>query len=220
VNSQLEYYDISPEISSDTAVFPGDRAFSRKVSMDFGKGHNLVLSEIHSTVHIGAHVDAPIHYHSKGVAIHQRPLDYYLGSCQVISLKLSRGERIQPKHLKNVAVTARRVLFKTGSFPDPKSWNGDFNSLSPELVNYLAEKNVVLIGIDTPSIDPAEDKALESHQAIFKNDLAILEGIVLDEVPEGHYTLIALPLKLKDADASPVRAVLLKDQLFKKGSHE
>jgi arylformamidase len=69
---------------------------------------------------------------------------------------------------------------------------------------------VKLVGIDTPSIDLAEDKVLESHQAVFSHDMAILEGIVLGHVSEGIYQLIALPLKIEGADATPVRAILLK----------
>jgi arylformamidase len=74
----------------------------------------------------------------------------------------------------------------------------------------LSSKNVILVGIDTPSIDPSEDQVLESHHAVYENNMAILEGIVLDDVNEGIYQLIALPLKIAGADASPVRAVLLK----------
>ena len=75
----------------------------------------------------------------------------------------------------------------------------------------LASQGVVLVGIDTPSIDLSQDKLLESHQAVARNDMAILEGIVLDGVAPGNYTLIALPLKIEGADASPVRAVLLDE---------
>ncbi|MGZ3689604.1 MAG: cyclase family protein, partial [Bdellovibrionota bacterium] len=82
--------------------------------------------------------------------------------------------------------------------------------LSAELIDALAAKGVILVGIDTPSVDPAEDQALETHQAIARHNLANLEGIVLDQVPEGIYELTALPLKLQGADASPVRAVLWK----------
>jgi arylformamidase len=102
------------------------------------------------------------------------------------------------------------VLFKTRSFPNPDRWTSDFASLSPELIEKLAGQGVRLVGIDTPSIDPAEDKALESHQAVLRNDMAILEGIVLDDVAEGEYQLVALPLRIAGADASPVRAVLLR----------
>jgi arylformamidase len=205
----VKVFDISPEVSEGIAVFPGDTPYRRKVALDFSKGDNLVLSAIETTVHAGAHTDAPNHYHERGTGIETRDLSFYMGECQVVSVKIPRGERIQPKDLVDVKIKARRVLFKTGSFPDPNQWSGDFNSLSPQLIELLAGKGVVLVGIDTPSIDPEQDKALESHQAIYKKDLAILEGLVLDQVPDGLYTLIALPLKLKGADASPVRAVLV-----------
>ncbi len=202
-------WDISPPISPLTAVYPGDVPYSRAVSLEFPKDH-LTLSAITTTLHIGAHTDAPIHYHAQGQSIDQRPLERYIGECQVIAVKIPKGERIRPADLRT-KILAPRVLFKTGSFPDPNRWNADFNSLSPELVDFLAAEKVVLVGIDTPSVDPADSKKLESHQAIYQKDMAILEGIVLEVVPEGLYTLVALPLPLKDADASPVRAVLLQN---------
>jgi arylformamidase len=202
-------YDISPEITEKLAVFPGDTPFERRISVNFDGGANYLASSIHGTVHLGAHVDAPNHYDRKGLGIEGRSLDYYLGDCQVISVQLARGARILPQDLKGVAVRAKRVLFKTGSFPDPDRWNGDFNSLSPELVRMLSAQGVILAGIDTPSVDPADDKQLETHAAIRERDMAVLEGIVLDRVPDGVYTLIALPLRIRGADASPVRAVLL-----------
>lgn len=207
----LDVYDISPEISSRTAVFPGDRALERYVTLDFTRGDNLTLSHITSTVHIGAHTDAPNHYHRDGAGIESRALEYYLGPCQVVTVKLPRRKRIVPADIAAVEITAKRVLFKTQSFPDPTRWNEDFNSLSAALVDALASKGVILAGIDTPSIDPANDEVLEAHQAVFKNNMAILEGIVLDQVPDGRYNLAALPLKIKNADASPVRAVLWRN---------
>lgn len=108
-------------------------------------------------------------------------------------------------------ITAPRVLFKTGSYPDPTHFNTDFCSLSPELIEELALNGVCLVGIDTPSIDPAESKDLPSHAMVAAHDLAILEGVVLDHVADGVYTLVALPLRIEGADASPVRAVLLDE---------
>lgn len=203
------YYDISPEITEKLAVFPGDVPFERKVSIGFDGGANYLASAIHGTVHLGAHVDAPSHYDRKGAGIESRGLDYYLGDCQVISVRINRGARIQPSDIEGIPIRAKRVLFHTGSFPDPNRWSGDFNSLSPELVRWLADRGVILAGIDTPSIDPAEDKLLESHQIFAERDMAVLEGIVLDRVPDGIYTLIALPLRIRGADASPVRAILV-----------
>ena len=206
----LVYFDISPEVSEKTAVFPGDSPYRRTVARDFAQGDNLALSSLQTTVHIGAHADAPSHYHPKGKDISQRPLDYYLGPCQIIAVRLPRGRRIMPGDIDLGKIAAARVLFNTGSFPDPERWNNDFNALSPELIEALAKRKVVLVGIDTPSIDPEDSKALESHQSVHRHDMAVLEGLTLEGVPDGVYNLVALPLRLKDADASPVRAILLK----------
>ena len=202
-------FDISPLISPQTAVFPGDTPFKQDFLQALHKGDNLDLSTIRTTVHIGAHTDAPSHYHADGVPINQRDLSFYLGPAQVIEVKCAPFARIRPDDLQQ-EISAPRVLFKTNSFPDPNTWNNDFVALSPELIDFLAAKGVRLVGIDTPSIDPANDGNLESHNAVFKNNLAILEGIVLHEVPPGLYNLICLPLKIEGSDASPVRAVLLK----------
>lgn len=209
----MRIWDISPLVTKDLAVFPGDVAFRRDVSMSFPKDH-LALSSVTTTLHLGAHADSSGHYHAQGKGIEARPLERYLGPCQVIDVKLARGERILPAHL-NEAIRAPRVLFKTLSFPDPNFWNDDFNSLSPELIDHLADRGVVLVGLDTPSVDPAASRALESHQALFRRDLAVLEGLILDQVSPGLYSLIALPLRLKDADASPVRAILLEENSLK-----
>lgn len=207
----MKIYDITPSISSTTGVFPGDTPFSLETLLDYPQGDHLKLSTMKTTLHVGAHADAPNHYSPDGVGIDERPVERYLGKAQVISVNLPRNERIYPTHIQDVAIQAPRVLFHTNSFPDPDNWNSDFNSLSPELVEYLAEQGVSLIGIDTPSVDPEDSKALESHQALYRTDMAVLEGIVLTDTPPGLYTLIAPPLKIKGADAAPVRALLIKD---------
>jgi arylformamidase len=206
----VRYFDISPLVSSRIAVFPEDTNFSRDIALDFEKGNNLLLSSIRTTLHLGAHADAPNHYHADGVGIDQRGLSFYMGKAQVISVKTPKGQRIDSSDIKDFAIKAPRVLFKTNSFPNPDQWNGDFCTLSSDLIYTLADQGVRLVGIDTPSVDPADSKALESHNAIYQRQMAILEGIVLTEVPDGLYTLIALPLRLEDGDASPVRAILLE----------
>lgn len=202
--------DITPTVSARIAVWPGDVPYTRTINAAFAQGANLDLSSIATTVHLGAHTDAPSHYHRDGVGIDQRSLDRYYGPCQVVTVVVGRGERILPGHLPD-AVRAPRILFRTGTFPDPTVFNEDFAALSPELVDFLADRGVVLVGLDTPSVDPCHDQELRSHNAIYRRDLAILEGVVLDDAPDGLYTLIALPLKLEGADASPVRAVLVVD---------
>ncbi len=206
----IAYYDVSPLVSERTAVFPGDRVYRRWISQDTRQGDGLTLSSIETTLHVGAHADAPCHYHAEGGGIAERPLDRYLGRCQVIGVRAETGARIRTSHLAGASIQAPRVVLRTDSYPDPDRWRDDFNSLSPELIDQLVSQGVRLVGIDTPSIDPADDKALESHQAVFRHDLAILEGLVLEGVPDGLYTLVSLPLRLAEADASPVRAILVQ----------
>ncbi len=199
--------DISPRVSERIAVWPGDVPYRRVVGTSFGPGGNLELSSVVTTLHLGAHADAPSHTAPDGAPIDEVPLDAYFGPCQVIGVEVARGARIRPEDL-TAPVEAPRVLLKTGTFPDPEAWGSDFASLSPELVDALAGRGVVLVGIDTPSVDPFDDGALESHRALRRHGMANLEGLVLAHVAPGRYTLIALPLPLAGADASPVRAAL------------
>lgn len=205
----MKYFDISPLISSRLAVFPGDVPFSRDIAMDFSKGHHLALSAMKSTLHIGAHADSSGHYHAHGEGVEKRPIESFLGPAQVIEVELRPGSRVQLNDISHKQILQKRILFKTKSFPNPEKWNSDFMSLSPEVIEFLAKKEVLLVGIDTPSVDPETSKNLEAHQALYRTGMAVLEGIVLDQVPEGEYTLIALPLAIEGADASPVRAILV-----------
>jgi arylformamidase len=171
------------------------------------RGDNITLSSLETTVHCGAHADAPSHYGANAPAIHERSLDYYLGRCQVIRVRAAQGACITPE-LLTVPIAAERVLFATGTYPNPEQFNNDFAALSPELVEMLHAQGVRLIGVDTPSVDPFPSKDLPAHHAFLKHDMAILEGLNLKDVPPGIYELIALPLRLVGFDASPVRAIL------------
>jgi len=200
--------DISPVVDGSIEVWPGDTPFVQTLNRDMRAGANLTLSDIRTTVHVGAHADAPSHYVSEGCDIASRRLDYYIGRCVVLNIRVRRGDRITPDHLNGKVVSAPRVLLRTGTFPDPRKWNNDFASLSPALVEDFYQHGVMLIGIDTPSVDPFDSKELEAHQVFARNDMAILEGLALDSVEEGEYELIAPPLRIRGADASPVRAIL------------
>ncbi|MBT8485192.1 MAG: kynurenine formamidase [Phycisphaerales bacterium] len=200
-------YDITPPITAELNVWPGDTPPSREVLLDMHRGDNLTLSTLRATVHLGAHADAPSHYGTDARAIDGQSLEPYLGPCQVLPVAAERGRRLQVGDLRG-SIEAERVLFPTGTFPDPEAWNEDFAGLTPDLVDHLADRGVRLIGVDTPSVDLFHDKQLLAHQRFLARDVAILEGLVLRAVPPGLYELIALPLPLVGFDASPVRAVL------------
>jgi arylformamidase len=207
-------FDITPPITADLKVWPGDTPPSREVLLDMKTGANITLSTLRTTVHLGAHADGPNHYGKEAPAIDQRSLEYYLGPCQVLRANVQRGQRVSLSHLGTDGakvkslIRAPRVLIATGTFPDPTKWNDDFAALEPALVDALHDAGVITIGIDTPSVDLFESKDLAAHQRFLAHDMAILEGLVLNDVPVGVYELIALPLPLAGFDASPVRAVL------------
>jgi arylformamidase len=200
-------YDITPPIDHRLKVWPGDTPAQREVLLDIARGDNLTLSTLRATVHLGAHADAPSHYGAGAGAIESRGLDYYLGRCQVVRVHAPPNTRVTPAMIES-PITSKRVLIATGSYPDPTDFNEDFAALDPELIETLHRGGVVLVGIDTPSVDLFTSEDLPAHGTFLRYDMAILEGLVLRDVPEGTYELIALPLKLVGFDASPVRAVL------------
>ncbi|MFG0326768.1 MAG: cyclase family protein [Phycisphaerales bacterium JB037] len=202
-------YDISPPITADLAVFPGDTPPSREILLDMHRGDHLTLSTLHATVHLGAHADGVNHYAADGPAIDELKLHHYLGPCRVIDVSAARGERIALGDVPDGSPFDQpRILFFTGSQPDKNTFNQDFKGLEPDLIEALAGAGVMTVGVDTPSVDTATTKELIAHARCRKARIAIIEGLVLDAVPPGVYELIALPLKLVGFDASPVRAVL------------
>lgn len=212
--SPARIIDISPVISPTLGVWPGDNAYSREVLLDTERGNNITLSTIRATVHLGSHADASNHYGKAAegaVGIERMSLTHYLGPCRVVAIggPCKPGSRVTPADLVGFdQIREPRILIKTGSFPNPDRWNADFAGLSVELVDALAARGVITIGLDTPSVDLQDSKDLPAHRAILKHGIAILEGLVLRDAEPGVYELIAPPLRLKDADASPVRAIL------------
>ena len=116
---------------------------------------------------------------------------------------------MRPEHLAHAATDLpERVLVRMYTRMPQDHFDLDLPAFAPETIRWLADRGVVLVGTDSASVDPANSKTLDSHQVLRQRGLRVLENLWLDEVPEGDYELIALPLKLTTADASPVRAIL------------
>ena len=200
-------WDISPPIAADSPLFPGDTAYSQHWTATIAPDCPVNLSAITMSPHIGAHADAPLHYAEGAATIGQVSLEPYLGPCRVIHA-IGCGPLVRPEHLAHAATDLPpRVLVRTCQRA-PTRWSAEFSAFAPETIEWLASMKVRLIGIDSQSVDPADSKTLDSHHLLLHHDLRVLENLVLDDVPAGDYELIALPLKLITADASPVRAVL------------
>jgi len=201
-------WDISPPVHAGAPVFPGDTPYAQHWSAEIGPGCPVNVSALTLSPHVGAHADAPLHYDLAGAAIGALDLSPYLGPCRVIHA-IGVRPLLLWEHLGHaVQGLPPRVLVRTYARMPVEAWDSQLAAFAPDTVERLADAGVQLIGIDTASIDPADSKTLDSHQVIRRRDLRVLENLVLDDVPEGDYELIALPLKLMSADASPVRAVL------------
>ena len=204
----MRLWDISPPISAATPCFPGDTAYLQRWNAQIGPGCPVNVSAVTLSPHLGAHADAPLHYGVDAAAIGSVALAPFLGPCRVIHA-IDQGALITPEHLAHAVATGlpARVLVRTCRRA-PTEWSPAFSAFAPHTITWLAGQGVRLVGIDSQSVDPADSKTLDSHQQLLAHDMRVLENLVLDEVEEGDYELIALPLKLVHADASPVRAIL------------
>jgi arylformamidase len=201
-------FDISPPVGPGFPVFPGDAAFDVDWTMQISPACPVNVARVTMSPHTGSHADAPLHYDPAGVSIGAVDLAPYLGPCRLIQVE-GCGPLIRPGDIAAALDgTPPRVLLRTTARAVVDRWDPDFSAPAPETIELLHAHRVRLVGIDTPSIDPAASKELASHQVVRRHGLAILEGLVLDGIAPGDYELIALPLRWLGLDASPVRAVL------------
>jgi arylformamidase len=201
-------WDISPPVHEHAPVFPGDTPYRQRWQATIGCDCPVNVSAVELSPHVGAHADAPLHYEPGGAAVGTLDLAPYLGPCRVIHA-IGCGALIEWRHVEHaLASLPPRVLVRTYEHAPLDRFDSALTAFAADTIERLAARGVRLVGIDTASIDPADSKALPSHQAVRRLGLRVLENLVLDDVPAGDYELIALPLKWVHADASPVRAVL------------
>lgn len=203
-------YDVTRPLSSGFAEWPGDAPCRLSWTARLEEGGPANVSELRMSAHCGTHVDAPLHVLPGGEAVGALPLSAFRGRARVVE---ARGVDAIDGALVEKALgdgeSAPRVLFRTGAWGDPAVFPRSFPALTAAAAARLRDAGVVLVGTDAPSVDPFESDDLPAHRVLAEGGIAILENLLLDEVPVGTYELIAFPLRLTGADASPVRAVLL-----------
>jgi arylformamidase len=207
----MKIYDISIPLQSGMPVWPGDDnpEFEQYTTID--NGYIVNSTRIYSSAHIGTHVDAPRHLFNEGRTIDEIPLKVLIGSTMVVDL--NDANQINRHVLSsNKWQNSSRILFKTLNSKYWKSsqsqFKQDFVSLTPDGAEFLLEKKIQLVGIDYLSIDLFNADQLPVHKILLKNDVVIIEGLNLAEVPEGLYELICLPIKILGSDGAPARAIL------------
>ena len=205
----LRLWDISTPVHADAPVFPEDTPYRQTWAWTLAGDCPVNVSAVTLSPHVGTHADAPLHYDAQGLPAGALDLHPYLGRCRVIHA-LQAGAVVDFADLAHAldATLPERVLVRTYPVHPGLAWDPELKGLAAQAVEALADRGVCLVGIDTASIDPAESKTLDAHQVLRRRNLRVLENLMLQDVEEGDYELIALPLKWMTADASPVRAVL------------
>ncbi len=192
----MKIYDISPEIS-EKSDFDNIESPSLEKICSIETGNEFNMSKINMCLHFGSHIDAPLYCFDDGDEVSKLPLDKFVGPCVVAEADgLITAEWVE----KNLPWDCKRLIIKTGGK----------GSLMDNAVFEITRFNIDLIGIDRKSI--AEDGFEGSvHRELLKNDIAILEGLDLTDVAPGNYFLFAAPIKIKNAEAAPCRALLIKE---------
>jgi arylformamidase len=204
----MKIWDISPALRPGTPAFPGDTPFTEQRTWTIGPDCPVNVSAITLSTHAGSHADAPLHYDPAGAPAGAFDLARFIGPARLVDIR-GAGPLVQPAEIeKALASPVRRLLLRTYERMPQDRWEPDFTAIAPEAIELMARRGVDLIGTDAASIDPASSKTLDAHMAVRRHGMIILENLVLDEVPAGDYELIALPLKLTNLDAAPLRAVL------------
>ena len=200
-------WDISQPLGPQLPVWPGDTPFASRPRWALGGGSPVNVATIELSTHSGAHADAPLHYDPAGLAIDAVALEPYLGPCRVVDARGEGGAISEKLVQAHWAPGVTRMLFRTFEQFPHTAWPSHFTVFGEIAIRWMASHGMILVGIDSPSLDPETSKTMDAHLAV-PHDMRVLEGLVLDHVPPGDYELIALPLPLAGLDASPVRAVL------------
>jgi len=205
----MKIYDITAAICDNLPVFGNERPQAEKI-FNLADGDPYNFTKLHGTTHTGTHADMPAHFIQNGATCDTIALDHFYGRAKVI--KLTTTSHVTGDDLAAHNITAGDIiLLSLGQSKHMQSGTlkQNFIALKPCAAEFLIQKKVKTVGIDYLSVDPYESMDFPVHKALLGNGIAILEGLMLDDVPEGEYTLSALPLKVQDGDGSPIRAVLV-----------
>ncbi|MBS4172644.1 arylformamidase [Bacillus sp. FJAT-49736] len=203
----MTWIDISQPLTNNIAVWPGDTPFHYEVEVTKEQSGSVNIGKVIMSVHTGTHIDAPFHFDTNGGKVKDLDISIYVGNARIIDV--SHLNKIGAKELEDYDLEGvSRLLLKTKTTSTPTIFPNSIPVFCSDLGPYLHQIGVKLFGVDVPSVDPLDSKDLETHHALFDNGVHILENVVLDEIHPGDYYLVALPLKIEEADGSPVRAII------------
>lgn len=201
--------DVSLLIHENMIFWPTDPKFVLERTLDISKGNNANLSKISIGLHTGTHIDAPYHFLEKGKTLEEIDISKFYGVAKVFEIKSET--KILLRDIKDLEIEKDDIiLFKTKNsrFLREKIFHEDYIGLSLEGAEYLVNKEIKSVGIDYLSIGPKGEEGRKVHKTLLSKEIGIIEGLDLYNVSSGKYFFIALPLKIKGGEGSPVRAIL------------
>lgn len=206
--------DVSVELKNGMPSWPGDAAFRREwSSVPEEHGAKPAVSRVSCSVHVGTHVDSPLHFFSDGRSVEQIPLSTLVGPVAVRRLEVKK--RVEVRHLGTLELKpdVKRLLLRTSNsrlwHDRPRSFSEDFVSLSPGAARWLVDRGIELIGVDYLSVEAYDAPDHETHEILLEAGVVIVEGLDLSEVEPGEYVLMCMPLKIRGAEGAPARAALV-----------
>jgi len=203
--------DISVPVYTGMQFYPGDPGAEIVSATQISAGDIANISLLKLGSHVGTHVDAPRHFLDSGDPVDRISLDTLVGPARVLDIT-SASSTIEREQLECAGLEGTsRVLLKTSNSSLWKSdvFSKEYVSLSGPAADYLVELGVALVGIDYLSIEKFRSEDFHVHNSLLGAGVIVLEGIDLSEVEAGDYDLVCLPLKLRDADGAPARAILI-----------
>ena len=209
----MRLYDITVPVENGMPVWPGDPAVRLDRVASIAQGAHANVSSLSCGVHVGTHVDAPVHFLDGGPSVEAMPLDALIGRAFVADLR--RATRIDAEALDKARIPPRvqRILFRTRNSEfwrrGEKTFQTGFVAVDASGAEWLVRRKVRLVGVDYLSVAPYKDSRA-THQILLGAGVVILEGVDLSRVPSGAYQLYCLPMKLVGSDGAPARAVLAK----------
>jgi arylformamidase len=203
----MKIRDITIPLEDSLACWPGDTPFRFTWTWRKRDGATVNVGQCQLSVHSGTHTDAPFHFDDAGTTAEALDLHPFIGRARVIPLLGRMDIRRQDLERYDLSETPR-LLFRTDSWTDHTRFPSSIPVMDEDVPAWLHSQGVILVGVDVPSVDALDSKALPNHHALAAHGFTILESLALTDVPGGVYELLALPMKLVAADGAPVRAVL------------
>jgi arylformamidase len=197
-------------------VWPGDTPINLARNKEMQQGELYTLSELTSTVHVGSHLDAPMHFVRDGHGVDQIDLGKLIGPCMVVDLPDVDSIDAHSLDRANIPANVTRLLCRTRNSDywarGDNTFHTDFVAIDPSGAEWIVQHGIQLVGVDYLSVG-AYYNGIPTHEILLNNGVVPVEGLDLSRIEPGEYQLICLPLKLKDCDGAPVRAVLVRDPL-------